>query len=110
METGVCLVLCTAPDEASAERVVRPLLEERLIACANLLPRARSLYWWRGQVEEASEVVLLMKTAADRVEALRQRLPQLHPYDVPELLMVPVEGGLEPYLAWVVSETRNRSA
>lgn len=100
----VRLVITTLPTD-DASRVARALVEERLIACANLLPPATSVYRWEGEVREDAEVLALLKTAESRVEALVSRLSELHPYDVPEILVVPVTGGLEAYLRWVGDET-----
>jgi len=99
------LALSTAPDAAQAARIARALVEERLIACANLVPGLTSIYRWQGQVQEEGEVLLLMKTRRSLVRRLKERLPQLHPYQVPELVVAPVEEGLEPYCRWVVDET-----
>ncbi len=100
----VRLVITTLPvDEAS--RIARTLVEERRIACANLLPPATSVYRWDGEVREDPEVVALLKTAEPQVEALVARLAELHPYDVPEILALPVTGGLDAYLRWVGEET-----
>lgn len=101
----VVLAVSTAPDAAVAERIARTLLEERLIACANLLPGVTSLYRWQGQVQRDGEVMMLLKTRRSRVEALGVRLAELHPYDVPELIAVTLEAGLPSYLAWVRDET-----
>ncbi|MDT8342367.1 MAG: divalent-cation tolerance protein CutA [Longimicrobiales bacterium] len=94
------LVLVTAPGP-EARLLARRVVEERLAACANLIPGVESVYRWQGGVEEAAETLLVLKTTAARVEALRARVRALHSYDVPEFLVLPVEGGLEPYLAWV---------
>lgn len=97
--TRVCLI--TAPSPEKAREIARSLLEERLVACVNLVPSVTSLYWWEGQIQEDSEVLMIVKTDATRLEPLQQRLPQLHPYSVPELVVLPVEGGLPAYLEWV---------
>lgn len=102
---GVVLCLSTAPDAAQAERLARTLLEERLIACANLLPGALSVYRWEGEVRRESEVVMLMKTRRSLVAGIKERLGALHPYEVPELLVTGVEDGLAPYCGWVMDET-----
>lgn len=102
---GLQVVLTTTPDVASAERIGRALVEERLIACANLVPGLTSIYRWEGEVRAEGEVMLLMKTTADRLAQLERRLPELHPYDVPELVALPVSGALEAYGGWVMSET-----
>jgi periplasmic divalent cation tolerance protein len=104
-DPGVRVLLATAPDAAVAERIARALVEESLVACANLVPGVRSIYRWQGRVEEGSEVMLILKTQADRIPVLADRLRALHPYEVPELLVLPVESGLAPYLDWVRAET-----
>ena len=105
-ETDVRVAFATAPDEAVALRIARALVEERLAACANLVPGVRSIYRFRGVVEDEREVLLVIKTSADRVEALAERLRALHPYELPELVVMPTAGGLAPYLDWVRAETR----
>jgi len=105
-ETEVRVAFATAPDEAVALRIARVLVDERLAACANLLPGVRSIYRFRGDVEDEHEVLLVIKTCADRVEALAERLRALHPYEVPELVVLPTAGGLPSYLDWVRAETR----
>jgi len=105
-ESDVRVAFATAPDEAVALRIARALVEERLAACANLVPGVRSIYRFRGVVEDEREVLLVIKTCADRIEALAERLRALHPYEVPELVVMPTAGGLTPYLDWVRVETR----
>jgi len=102
---GLFLALTTAPDVPTAERLARTLVEERLIACANLVPGVSSIFRWKGEVSAEAEVLLVMKTQRNRVPALKQRLPQLHPYEVPELIALPVTEVLEAYGAWVLGET-----
>ena len=99
------VAFATAPDGDVAARIARALVEERLVACANLVANVRSIYRWQGRVEDESEVMLILKTRADRVGALAERLRALHPYDLPELLVLPVEDGLAPYVEWVRAET-----
>jgi periplasmic divalent cation tolerance protein len=103
--SDVRIAFATAPDAEVAARIARALVEERLVACANLVGTVRSIYRWQGRVEDADEVMLVLKTRADRVGALAERLRALHPYDLPELVVLPVEGGLAPYLDWVRAES-----
>ena len=100
------LVLSTASSAEEAERLARALVGERLAACVNVVPGVRSVYRWRGEVEAAGELLLLIKTARDRLDALRLRLRQLHGYELPEIVYLEVSGGDADYLAWVVGETR----
>lgn len=93
------VVLCTCP-EAEAPGLARSLLDERLIACANL-STVTSLYTWKEEVEEARETLLIMKTTEERWPALRERIEELHSYDVPEVLALPVTDGAARYLAWL---------
>jgi periplasmic divalent cation tolerance protein len=104
-EPEVRVVLLTAPDAASAERIARALVEERLAACVNVVPGLRSVYRWEGKVEDASEVLLVAKTLAERAGALAARVAELHPYELPEVLELAAVGGSEPYLAWVRRES-----
>ncbi len=95
------VVLTTAASPEEAERLGRALVEEGLAACATLLPGARSIYRWEGKVEEAAEVVLLMKTDAAHLAALEARLHALHSYETPEFLALPVAWGSRGYLEWL---------
>lgn len=106
MSSGVAVVLVTAPDEEKAAGLARTLVEEGLIACANLVPKVRSIYRWEGKVCDEPEVLLVMKTRAERFEALRSRVTALHPYSVPEVLKLEVDAGHQPYLDWVLGEVR----
>ncbi|MFC4726690.1 divalent-cation tolerance protein CutA [Coralloluteibacterium thermophilus] len=100
------LVLCACPDAATAAALGRALVDARLAACATVLPGATSIYRWEGRIEEAQEAVLLIKTWADRVEALAERIRAEHPYELPEVVAVEAAGGLAGYLAWIHAETR----
>ena len=97
---------CSCPDPATAERIANTLVAERLAACVNMLPGVRSVYRWRDAVEHADEVLLLIKTADDRLGALTARVASLHPAELPELIAVEVVGGLPAYLSWVTDQTR----
>ena len=98
------VVYCTCPDEATASRIAEALVSERLAACVNRVPGIRSTYRWEGRIQDEPEVLLLIKTVADRYPALELRLKALHPYDVPEIIAVPVAAGSASYLAWIASE------
>jgi periplasmic divalent cation tolerance protein len=95
------IVMTTAANPEEAARLSRTFVEERLAACATLLPSAHSIYHWDGQVESSSECLVLLKTATDRLPALEARLHELHSYQMPEFLVLAVESGSHPYLAWL---------
>lgn len=95
------VLLSTFPDYAAARTAVRALVEERLVACGNIVTGVESIYRWQGAIETAEEVMVIFKTTADSAEAAQARLRELHPYDVPEILRLPVDGGWPPYLDWV---------
>ena len=99
------VVLMTAPDAEVAQRIARALVEERLAACVNVVSGVRSIYRWQGAVEDDAELLLVAKTAAARCEALAARVEALHPYELPEIVVLPVRGGGERYLDWVLSES-----
>ncbi len=103
-DASIHVALSTAPDAETATRIARALVDEQLAACVNLVPGVRSIYRWAGAVQEDAEVLLVAKTRADRVERLAERLRELHPYDLPELVALPVSGGLPAYLEWVAAE------
>lgn len=101
MSDDVLLCFCTCPDAASARTLAEALVDESLAACVNRLPGVQSTYHWQGGLVTDSEELLLIKTTASRFEALQARLLALHPYDLPELVAVPVERGHAAYLDWV---------
>ncbi len=105
-DTPALLVFCTCPDRDSAAKIARALVEHRLAACVNLLPGLRSIYRWQGAIEDSEETLLLIKTTADRLEALKVQLVMQHPYELPEILAVEAASGLDRYLAWIHAETR----
>ena len=104
-QTEARVVLTTVASAEEAERLVRTLLERRLIACGTLLPQARSWYRWNDAIADELEFVVLLKTSADRIESLERAFEELHSYKVPELLAVPVVAGLTKYLDWIATET-----
>ena len=99
------LVITNCPDEETANRIALALVEEKLAACVNILPRVQSIYRWQGAVESAVEVPLLIKTTAACYPALEAAIRERHPYDVPEIIALPVTAGLPAYLNWVAEET-----
>lgn len=106
---AIFLLMTTCPDAASAATLARGLVEHRLAACVSQLPGLVSTYRWQGELCQENEIQLLIKTPADRLEAARDWLVAHHPYDVPELLALPVADGLPAYLHWVVAQTREET-
>ncbi len=99
------LLIATAP-EAKAREIADALLGERLVACVNVVPGVKSRYWWKGALEESAEAMLFMKTTDDLAGAAVEKLVEVHPYEVPEAIVIDVEGGHRPYLDWVAEVTR----
>ena len=99
------LVITNVPDQASGERLAQELVARRLAACVNLLAPCRSVYHWQGAIESAQEVPVLIKTTGARYETLQRAIVELHPYELPEIIAVPVVAGLPAYLDWVANET-----
>jgi periplasmic divalent cation tolerance protein len=97
----VVVALSTCPDETTAQSIAAALVQERLATCVNRLPGVVSTYFWDGRLQDESEILLIIKTSAARVIELQQRLKELHPYELPELIVLPVIGGNEGYLQWV---------
>lgn len=95
------LVLTTVGDREAAERLARTLVEERLAACVNVLPAMQSVYRWKGQIESAVEQLLVIKTRTADYAAVESRIRALHPYELPEVIAVPIVAGLPAYLAWL---------
>jgi periplasmic divalent cation tolerance protein len=104
--TGAVVVLTALGAPPEAQRVAAALVEERLAACVNVVPGVVSVYRWKGTVEQEPEVLLVIKTLADRVDALKARLLELHPYELAEVVVIPIVGGHAPYLAWLEEQVR----
>ena len=104
--SSTLLVLTNLPDRAAAERLADLVIEKQLAACVNILAPCRSVYRWKGAVQHDEEHPMLIKTTAGRYAELEQALRAGHPYELPEILAVPIERGLPAYLAWVTQETR----
>jgi periplasmic divalent cation tolerance protein len=101
------LVMTNLPDKSSAEALMALLVQERLAACVTMLPPCRSMYRWKGAIEAADEVPLLIKTTSARYAALETAIRDHHPYAVPEIIALPISTGLPAYLAWVAAETQS---
>lgn len=101
MQPTHLIVLNTCPDHETAEKIANTLVDEGLAACINIVPGITSIYQWNGQREQGSEVLLLIKTRQDRYQALETRITALHPYELPEIISVSLEGGLPAYLQWI---------
>ena len=100
------LALTTVPVESDADTLARTLVTEQLVACVNVLPPMVSIYRWRGSVEQNRERQVIMKTTRDRVAALRARVKELHSYEVPEFVVIPIQEGSDEYLSWISESTQ----
>ncbi len=106
MADKVLLALSTFPDLETAQRISNQLVTEKLAACANILPAIESIYRWKEKVETANETLVFFKVSEDRQSAFQEKLRSLHPYEVPEIIFVPISTGLPEYLRWVVDNCR----
>jgi periplasmic divalent cation tolerance protein len=95
------IVLVTAPDLKTARALAKAALQARLIACANLVPKIESHYWWQGKIESSAEVLLVLKTQKSKLAALEKMILAQHPYDTPEFLVLPLSAGSQKYLDWL---------
>ena len=100
------LVLSNVPDMRTADAIARSLLQQRLAACVNILPAVRSMYRWQDSIEEAEEVTMLIKSTGGHYAEMERAIVALHPYDVPEIIAIPISAGLPAYLSWIADETR----
>ena len=103
---GFHLVLCTCPDAKVAARIGEALVDKRLAACVTLVPQLTSIYRWQGQIHQDAEVLLLIKTDAAHLDSLEETLHRLHPYEVPEIIALPIVAGSKSYLEWIDEETK----
>jgi len=106
--TNVLVVFVTVGNGDEAFTISRTLVEEKLVACVNIVPQIRSIYWWKEEVCDDQEVLLVMKTPTTMFDSLQNRVRELHSYEVPEIVALPVEKGLPDYLNWVVESTSQR--
>ena len=101
MAENALLVLSTFGTADEARRISRTLVEERLVACANLIPQVESIYRWKGEVETSAEIMVVFKTTTDRYDQVEDRIRELHPYEVPEIISIRLDAGLPAYLTWI---------
>ncbi|HEX2530692.1 MAG TPA: divalent-cation tolerance protein CutA [Burkholderiaceae bacterium] len=104
--TQSLVVLTNLPNLAAAQALARHLVQQRLAACINILPAVRSVYQWQGAIEEADEVPLLVKTSTSRYAELESAIKAAHPYQVPEIIALPITAGLPAYLDWIAQTTK----
>ena len=104
-EDQLVVVLCTVPDEATAEKLAKGLVDERLAACVNAIPGVKSFYRWQGKIEADAEVQLVIKTRSERFDELAAWISANHPYEVPEIVAIPANRVSEAYFAWAVEQT-----
>ncbi len=109
MDAATCVVYCACPDDECARSIARALVEERLAACVSRVPGVTSTYVWDGAVQEDSEVLLVIKTTQAALPALQARIETLHPYELPEVVAVPINGGSAGYLEWLRNQASARS-
>ena len=106
MDMPFLIVLCTCTDEKESKRIAQALVDEHLSACVNILPKVRSVYRWEGSVEWADETLLVIKTTTDAFPALRDRIGQLHSYETPEIVALPIAAGSDKYINWLQAQVR----
>ncbi|MEO5804741.1 MAG: divalent-cation tolerance protein CutA [Verrucomicrobiota bacterium] len=99
-------MLVTAPDLKAARKLTQAILQSRLAACANLVPKVESHYWWRGRLERSSEVLIILKTTQARLAKLQKCVLENHPYDTPEFVMLPVTSGNKRYFDWIADSVQ----
>jgi periplasmic divalent cation tolerance protein len=105
MAEQILLAISTFPDADTANRIAHTVIEEKFAACANIIPAVHSIYRWKDKIETAGEVIVFFKTTPDRQAAFQAKLHSLHPYEVPEIVFVPVGSGLPAYLRWVAENS-----
>ncbi len=100
---GTIIVFCTCPNRENADKMAHLLVERQLAACVNILPNLTSVYAWQGNIETAQEILLIIKTSAEIYESLEALIRTHHPYELPEIIAIPVEKGLPEYINWIYS-------
>ncbi len=105
MESQPLVVYCTCPDPATAEHIAETVVNERLAACVSIVPGLTSIYRWQGEIQRGAELLLIMKTCSTVYAGLEMRLRELHPYEVPEIIALPIQAGSTTYLDWIADNT-----
>lgn len=105
--TRALVVFVTCPNRRQAQRLAETVVRRRLAACVNILPDVDSRFWWQGRVDRACETLLMMKTTVKGFEPLRRVVSDLHPYDVPEIIAIPIQRAHQPYLRWIQASVRH---
>ncbi|MQR02703.1 divalent-cation tolerance protein CutA [Glaciimonas soli] len=100
------IIISNLPDLASAEQLAKTLVERKLAACVNILPQVNSIYRWQGQIQQTAEVTVMIKTIAQRYDEIEVEIKATHPYDLPEIIALPITHGLPAYLDWIGVETK----
>jgi len=109
MDKDALLIISSAPDSATSEKIASALVEQELAACVNILPGVRSIYKWQGKMEAGNEQLLLIKAPQSAYAAIEQQIEAMHPYELPEIIAVSIEAGLPAYLGWVMERAPNES-
>ena len=102
------IVYCTVPNDTVAENIANVVLTQRVAACVNIIPQIRSIYLWKGKIEDERELLLIIKSKRELFEELARCIKELHPYEVPEVIALPIIEGNTDYLNWIDSNTRNK--
>ena len=105
-EPAYIVLFITTPTTEEAQRISRALLEQRKVACVNIVPRVSSLFWWQGKIDSARESLLIVKTTASQLNELVTLVKEIHSYDVPEIVAMPIVGGNQEYLEWIGKEVK----
>ena len=105
MENQALVVYCTCPDQGAAEYIAEAVVSERLAACVNLVPDVTSIYCWQGEIQRVAELLLIIKTRRAVYPQLEARIIELHPYQVPEIIALPIQAGSAAYLDWIADNT-----
>jgi len=105
-EPAYIVLFITTPTPEEAQRISRALLEQRKVACVNIVPRVSSLFWWQGKIDSARESLLIVKTTASQLNELVTLVKEIHSYDVPEIVAMPIVGGNQEYLEWIGKEVK----